>query len=380
MQHVCTGGIALNAPAGQIILFLYCVLTAFLTENMEFFSLSSVIVIILSIILSSLSYFLSDKYFTLATSGIYVIISFTFPGFTIMFPLILYNVAAFPGRHMPAIFTLSVLSLVFNINETGYLLCCIIFLGIVFACYIQFIQYKLSRLVLQFNKTRDDSTEHAILLESRNKSLLEKQDYEIYNATLKERNRIAREIHDNVGHLLSRSILLTGALKAVNKDDNCKEPLDNLHEALDQAMTSIRESVHNLHNESVNLEESIQKIITNFNFCNINFTYDMGTDVPREIKLSFISIVKEGLNNIYKHSNATDASILLREHPAMYQLVIKDNGTTARNADAREYILETSSNSGIGINNISSRVSLLNGSLQIHTDNGFCIFITIPKT
>ena len=64
----------------------------------------------------------------------------------------------------------------------------------------------------------------------------------------------------------------------------------------------------------------------------------------------------------------------------MYQLVIKDNGTTARNADAREYILETSGNSGIGINNISSRVSLLNGSLQIHTDNGFCIFITIPKT
>lgn len=373
------GGITLNAPAGQIILFLYCVLTAFLTENMEFFSLPSVIVVVLSVILSSLSYFLSNKYFTLAASGIYVIISLVFPGFTIMFPLILYNAAAFPGWHMYAVFTASVLSLVVNMHETGYLLCCIIFLGIVFAYYIQYIQYKLNRLISQFNKTRDDSTEHAILLESRNKSLLEKQDYEIYNATLQERNRIAREIHDNVGHLLSRSILLTGALKAVNKDDNCKEPLNNLHETLDQAMTSIRESVHNLHNDSVNLKESIEKIITDFNFCNISFTYDMGTEVPREIKLSFISIVKEGLNNIYKHSNATDASILLREHPAMYQLVINDNGTTAKNINAREYILETSGSSGIGINNISSRVSLLNGSLQIHTDNGFCIFITIPK-
>lgn len=254
-----------------------------------------------------------------------------------------------------------------------------IFLGIVFACYIQYIQYKLGKLVLQFNKTRDDSTEHAILLESRNKSLLEKQDYEIYNATLKERNRIAREIHDNVGHLLSRSILLTGALKATNKDKNCKEPLDNLGEALSQAMTNIRESVHNLHDESVNLKETIESIVSNFNFCNINFTYDMGTDVPHEIKFSFISIIKEGLNNIYKHSNATDASILLREHPAMYQLIIKDNGTTAINSDARKYIQETSGNSGIGINNIASRVNLLNGSLQIHTDNGFCIFITIPK-
>jgi len=347
---------------------------------MEFFSLSSVIVIILSIILSSLSYFLLNKYFTLATSGIYVIISLAFPGFTIMFPLILYNVAAFPGWHIPAIFTASVLSLVFNINKTGYLLCCIIFLGIVFACYIQCIQYKLSLLVLQFNKTRDDSTEHAILLESRNKSLLEKQDYEIYNATLKERNRIAREIHDNVGHLLSRSILLTGALKAVNKDDNCKEPLDNLHEALDQAMTSIRESVHNLHDDSVNLKESVETVVNNFNFCNINLSYDMGTDLPRDIKFSFISIVKEGLNNIYKHSNATNVDILLREHPAMYQLVIKDNGTTAKYMDTSIYTQDTQNIPGIGISNIFSRVSLMNGTLKIHTNNGFCIFITIPKT
>jgi signal transduction histidine kinase len=43
---------------------------------------------------------------------------------------------------------------------------------------------------------------------------MEKQDYEIYLATLRERNRIAREIHDNVGHMLSRSILQIGALKA----------------------------------------------------------------------------------------------------------------------------------------------------------------------
>ena len=45
------------------------------------------------------------------------------------------------------------------------------------------------------------------------------QDYEIYLATLKERNRIAREIHDNVGHMLTRSILQLGALSVINKDE-----------------------------------------------------------------------------------------------------------------------------------------------------------------
>ena len=64
-------------------------------------------------------------------------------------------------------------------------------------------------------KLRDDSTEKNLLLEEKNHMLVEKQNYEIYTATLKERNRIAREIHDNVGHLLSRSILITGAAKAV---------------------------------------------------------------------------------------------------------------------------------------------------------------------
>ena len=48
---------------------------------------------------------------------------------------------------------------------------------------------------------------------------MEKQDYEIYLATLRERNRIAREIHDNVGHMLSRSILQMGALITIHKEE-----------------------------------------------------------------------------------------------------------------------------------------------------------------
>ena len=50
------------------------------------------------------------------------------------------------------------------------------------------------------------------------------QDYEIHLATLKERNRIAREIHDNVGHLLSRSLLQTGALQVMNHDKALDAP------------------------------------------------------------------------------------------------------------------------------------------------------------
>lgn len=369
----------LYMPAGQIIIFAYCILIIFTTDDIEFFSFSSVIMVVLSVILSALSYFLQNKYFTLITSGIYGIIALAVPDFITMSPLILYNAACFPCPQMFALIMVFIIQPVFSFYKNSPVLYCLIFFGIVSAFYIQYIQYKLNSLTLIFHKTRDDSTEQAILLKSRNQLLLEKQDYEIYNATLKERNRISREIHDNAGHLLSRSILLTGALKAINKDENCREPLDSLHETLDQAMTSIRESVHNLHDDSVNLKESIETIVNSFNFCNITLSYDMGTDVPHDIKFSFISIVKESLNNIYKHSNATNVNILLREHPAMYQLVIKDNGTTAKDIDTSIYMQDIQHIPGIGLSNIFSRVNMMNGTLKIHTNNGFCIFITIPK-
>lgn len=62
---------------------------------------------------------------------------------------------------------------------------------------------ELERLEAEYKKTRDDSKELTLMLEQKNRNLLEKQDAEVYMATLKERNRIAREIHDNVGHMLS---------------------------------------------------------------------------------------------------------------------------------------------------------------------------------
>ena len=157
--------------------------------------------------------------------------------------------------------------------------------------------------------------------------LAEKQDYEIYAATLKERNRIAREIHDNVGHLLSRSILITGAAKAINASDALSPVLDDLDHSLNQAMTSIRTSVHDLHDESLNLKEAAESLTSDFTFCPVTLNYDMGFEVPREIKYCFISIVKEALSNVARHSNATLVQITMREHPALYQLCIEDNGT-----------------------------------------------------
>ena len=189
----------------------------------------------------------------------------------------------------------------------------------------------------------------------------------MYTATLKERNRIAREIHDNVGHMLTRSILMTGAIRTVNKEPALESSLIQLEETLNTAMTNVRESVHDLHDESINLKEALTGLTDTFTFCPIHLDYDMGYDVPRDIKYSFITIVKEALNNIIRHSNATDVHIIVREHPGLYQLVIEDNGTVK------------SRGSGLGLTNMKDRVETLRGMMQLQTEKGFRIFITIPK-
>lgn len=229
---------------------------------------------------------------------------------------------------------------------------------------------KLQRAINEF---RDDSVEKELILKERNRQLLENQDDQVYIATLKERNRIAREIHDNVGHLLSRSILQVGAMLAVCKDETLKPYLSALKESLDAAMDNIRNSVHDLHDEPVDLRQALENLVENFSFCGIHLECDISKHIPKEVKYCFLAIVKEGLNNVIKHSNATKVTITAKEHPAFYQLLIEDNGTKKKSGDF------TTESEGIGLSNMRERVNVLHGNFHISHENGFRIFVSIQK-
>ena len=110
---------------------------------------------------------------------------------------------------------------------------------------------------------RDNTAEHDMLVAQNTRQLLENQDNMVLTATLSERNRIAREIHDNVGHMHTRSILQTGAIKVINKDERLEKPLAQLQSTLDTAMDSMRKSVHDLHDESIDLRTALDDVINN---------------------------------------------------------------------------------------------------------------------
>ena len=209
--------------------------------------------------------------------------------------------------------------------------------------------------------------------------MLEKQDSEWNLATLNERNRIAREIHDNVGHLLSSALLQSGALLATLRDDTVKVPLETLSGTLTQAMNSIRNSVHDLHDESVDLSAQLEALLKDFRFCEMRFEYQVAHDPDIKLKYALIAICREALANIMKHSDATQGSVVMREHPAFYQFVIRDNGSAKEDQVGLGIGKEIQAGRGIGLMNMADRVRSFNGHINIDTKDGFGIFIAIPK-
>ena len=88
----------------------------------------------------------------------------------------------------------------------------------------------------------------------------------------------------------------------INKDENMKEQLASLKDTLDSAMTSIRASVHDLHDDSVDLkrilDDSISSAEERFR---VDLDYDISENIPAKLIFCFAGIVKEGVSNALKH-------------------------------------------------------------------------------
>lgn len=298
----------------------------------------------------------------------YALFCFINPAFLLMLPVVIYDMAE-DKKIIPAfIAAFAFLSGLFkgNFHNTEAIL---IFSAVSYIFQSRTSSYE--QLYESYIKTIDTSAEVNKLLKENNIRLIKNQNYEIRLATLNERNRIAREIHDNVGHLLSRSILQIQAMKLINDPELINEGLESLGESLGSAMTSVRQSVHDLHDDSIDLNISFRELIRPLKEKGIDIDYECQyISVPNDIKKCVIGILKEGISNMIRHSSADHAEIVFREHPAFYQLIIKDNGRCSEKIDEN----------GIGLSNMKARVDELEGIINITSgQKGFRIFVSIRK-
>ncbi|MBP5533287.1 MAG: hypothetical protein J6X68_04905, partial [Lachnospiraceae bacterium] len=111
--------------------------------------------------------------------------------------------------------------------------------------------------------------------------------------------------------------------------------------------------------------------------------------VNQEIKYAVINIVKEAVSNIIKYSRNENVLIKFDEHPSMYQLIIHDHGNAGdipeHNSDEaglgkkKKVSKGVEKGSGMGLENIRARAEQLGGQANFSNDNGFRVFVRIPK-
>ncbi len=180
-------------------------------------------------------------------------------------------------------------------------------------------------------------------------------------AVIKERARIARDIHDNLGHTLTR------ALYQIKMHElNSEVDLSDVKKNINDSIIEIRNSVHNLQNTTLDLNEEIEKIISNEQRIKINYSNNINRNLSHKFNLAIIYTIKECLVNSIKHSNATIFDIQIFEINKEINVLIKDNGSNYKPV-----------NPGIGLLNIENRISSLGGKTRFSTDNGFRVFIKI---
>jgi signal transduction histidine kinase len=231
---------------------------------------------------------------------------------------------------------------------------------------------KKFNVFLDENKTvRDELKEDTIYLKKYNEQLKIDREKNIHIAILTERNRIARELHDSIGHAISSSILQVEALKIVS-DNTMLESLNLLQDTLNNGMNDIRNSIHNLYNESLDLKNRIESLCSEIPTIEIDLIYRLGDDLPYDLKFDILSIIREAITNCVKHSNATELKISLLNQPKFYSIIIKDNGSKFNKTDN----LLTK---GIGLLSMNEIANKYNGFLNYEFDNGFKIHLTLMK-
>lgn len=333
----------------------------------------TVVAVLSAVTVSSLNGYLTSRSFRRASVGLYLITSALHPSLCLCLPLVYYD--SFEGVSVwSALAAAGALIVCFSSLPIHIAVSITALIAVSWALKIRSSAAELRHRELR--ELRDSTQELTMRLTQKNNELLEKQDYEIRLATLNERSRIAREIHDHVGHLLSRSILQVGALMVTKGNDETQSNLSVIRDTLSQAMDSIRSSVHALYDESFDFRVQVEKLIRDFSFCEIRLDYQFESEPDKEIAYCFIAVIKEGLSNVIRHSNATQASLKLLEHPALYQLVLWDNGSgmgTTPDAQA------VATDSGLGLRSIGDRVTDLGGQFLTEHNGGFRLFISIPK-
>ena len=226
--------------------------------------------------------------------------------------------------------------------------------------------------IISYQAILKDITEHSKLNQLLLKKVIETQE--------KERERIARDLHDGIGQSLAAIKLHIESLKAsVHENNDITNELETIPKLLQDAIQDLRQICFNTlpivlkEHGLIKAIEELKSNISNLDF-NVKFYHEENFPIiNKSLEISIFRIVQEFINNSIKHSHATEVKIDLKVDDEHIIINLTDNGIGFNINDLEIF-------SGHGLKNIKTRIESFNGDVNINSiiDKGTEFDITIP--
>lgn len=190
----------------------------------------------------------------------------------------------------------------------------------------------------------------------------------VLEAEENERSRVAKDLHDGIGQLLSIAKLTLSAVET-DREENVRLVNNSMH-VLDQATREVRTISHNMMPAAltdIGLLAALEDLFSKVNdskLLHIRLEAD-GLDqrLPASVEIAVYRVIQEVINNMIKHSKADTITVQIGKRGTAVSLQISDNGVGFE----KELI---SKSKGLGWKSIFSRISMLNGEIEVDTQPG----------
>ncbi|MFC5987618.1 sensor histidine kinase [Marinicrinis lubricantis] len=179
---------------------------------------------------------------------------------------------------------------------------------------------------------------------------------------LEERNRLARELHDTVGHTFTSVIMGMDAIYYLidSHPEQAKQKLEVLRNVTRVGLEEVRQNIHQIapEEEDIRIIEYLHRLVSEFaahtnSVVNLHIKGEC-CELPRQIKINAIRCIQESLTNAIKHGLATRIEVSLCFEPTKLIVIIEDNG---QGTDQLVF--------GFGLKAMKERLEALNGTLHV---------------
>ena len=185
-----------------------------------------------------------------------------------------------------------------------------------------------------------------------------------------ERVRLARELHDGIGGMLTAIKLSVGSIKKEHPEVTWMHKVDALLQMLQDTSSEVRTTAHNLMPDTLiryGLQDAIGQYLSKINEShNIRIDFHVPfqhfSAIEMSVELVIYRTVQELIQNALKHAEATHIEIQLLEYDNILSLTVEDNG--------KGFVAESYPATGFGLENLKYRVNALHGEIEIDSRPG----------